>query len=202
MNKFKTNYSDFLFERKKVSHDEKYPKYDCIMTFVDIDNKEWEDDYLSIIDKNDIYDNDDNEYGLEKTPHATIIYGLHSDDITSEEKEKMFKIFKDLYEFEIETDEINHFSKKDSPYDVVKFDVNSPKLEELRSFFINLFPNTQTFKGYHPHITLSYVKKGTGHKYDKKLDKKIKFKINKIVYSDYIFKKKNFTLKKLKDESK
>ena len=56
-----------------------------------------------------------------------------------------------------------------------------------------LFPNTQTFKDYHPHITIAYVKKGEGKKYVQKV-KTFETTFNESVYSGPDGKKKKFKL--------
>ena len=67
-------------------------------------------------------------------------------------------------------------------FDVVKLGViKTPKLEEINKRLSEL-PNSNQFPEYKPHITLAYVKKGSGQKYaDPNYKYQIK-NISKIVY--------------------
>ena len=49
--------------------------------------------------------------------------------------------------------------------------------------FEDNFENTQTFPEYHPHMTLAYVKPGTGKKYVSNLDEPFEVTFTKGVYS-------------------
>ncbi len=87
---------------------------------------------------------------------------------------------------------ITHFETPD--YDVVKFDVESEQMSKLNKLMTDNFDYTNDYPDYHPHMTVAYVKKGMGKKYDKK-QKSIKMHGNKIIYSPAgSDKKKKFTI--------
>lgn len=166
---------NWLSENKTQS---KKLDYGCIMLYANISN--WKEKHLSLIEKEDIYDDEFKDYGLEHEPHATILFGIHLDENKPEEiKEFMKLIFKNPIEVVI--NKISNFECDD--YDVVKYDV--PITEELQLYHditMQTFSNTQTFDEYKPHMTISYVKKGKGKKYSKKI-KPFKVKFDTVVYS-------------------
>jgi hypothetical protein len=145
--------------------------YGCVMINFDIPN--W-NKILKEIEKDDIY----NEvgYGLEKESHVTLLYGY-----TKEVEIKDIKnIIGNLDSFYIKIQETSLFQNE--KYDVLKFDVNHEILHMLNDS-LKLLPNTSTFPEYHPHMTISYMKKGRGVKYIKKYDSLIVAKPSEIVYS-------------------
>ena len=80
----------------------------------------------------------------------------------------------------VKSTKITHFSGEE--YDVVKFDIESDLLHKINKELVK-FPHTSDFPDYIPHMTISYVKKGTGKKYNRKLKNPITLKGTKIVYS-------------------
>jgi hypothetical protein len=157
-----------LFERSAATID-----YNCLM--VDVAYPEWRK-ILDKIDPKDVYD--EPGFGLEKNPHVTVLYGLH--------ETVKFKTIKDFIikhatkPVELEGLKISHFKSKE--YDVVKIDVRSKDLSRLNNLVTKEFPYTSDFPEYHPHITIGYVKKGFGKKYDQEL-KAIKLTASKFSYS-------------------
>jgi 2'-5' RNA ligase len=119
----------------------------------------------SQIDKDDLYSEEkDNSYGLEKNPHVTLLYGLHSDEIDDNE-------IMDSINTEKFTDLIlyNVSSFKNEKFEVLKFDIRYPF--RGGAFLTNAnnnlkqFPYTNDFPDYHPHSTIAYLKPGTVDKY-------------------------------------
>jgi 2'-5' RNA ligase len=161
-----------LLETKKQS---KKLDYGCVMLYTEV--SDW-NKRLEIIEKEDIYDDEFKDYGLEHTAHCTLLFGLHLDECEPEEVKEFMKTFKPI---EVTIKEISIFKGDD--YDVVKYDV--PVTEELQMYHDLLerrFPNTQTFPDYHPHMTISYVLPGEGKKYAKKV-KPFKIIFTSAVYS-------------------
>lgn len=131
----------------------------------------------SVIDKDDLYDEEPG-FGIEKNPHVTVLFGFHKDiDI-----DKLKELVKEKQKGEVEIDvkSITHFETPD--YDVVKFDVDSKQLHALNKMATDNFEYTTDYPDYHPHMTIAYVKKGLGKKYDKKQEE-IKMTGNHFVYS-------------------
>lgn len=141
--------------------------------------KDW-NKITNIIDKEDIYDKP--TFGVEKNPHVTILYGFHN-SVKSDDVKKIIESIIDIKKpIEIEITKISYFEVKGQDYDVVKFDITSPILHKLNKVLKEL-PHTSSFPDYHPHMTISYVKKGTAKKYEQNLKKTVKLRSNEIVFS-------------------
>lgn len=146
-----------LMEAKKKEQSKK-TEYGCVMLYTEVPN--W-DKHISKIDDEDIYDDEFKDYGLEHTPHVTVLFGIHLDETTPEDVEKVLKLFKPIQAY---VDTIGIF--ENDVYDVVKYDVPvTPKLKEYHEAVMAAFPNTQTFPDYHPHMTIAYVLPGKGKEY-------------------------------------
>jgi hypothetical protein len=161
---------------------QKEDTFGCVMMEGKIDN--WEDNHLEGISPKDIYEVEgDDSYGLEEIPHITILYGIHEDEIDPDSIVSVIE--SKMKPINIEIDEIDFFENDENDeYDVVKYNVLITKeLLRYREIFEKSFLNTQTFPEYKPHITIAYVKKGTGKKYKKKLDNSFKVRFNKGIYS-------------------
>lgn len=132
-------------------------KFGCVMIEVPVSN--W-DEITNSIDAEDIYTGGDDSHGIQENPHVTILYGLHP-EVTPEEVKSIFENYKG--DIQIKIDGIGIFENKD--FDVVKFNVKPDgALQELHDRLSKL-PNSDEFPNYTPHITIAYVKKGTGKKY-------------------------------------
>lgn len=163
-------------------------RYGCIMLYADITEEHYSNIVNDIVDPEDIYEDPtgEEEYGYETEAHVTVLWGIHFDTVSIDNIVKTFYNINHPYLLEIK--EISIF--ENDKYDVVKFDVIPDKrLLHLRDYCINTFENTQTFEGYHPHMTIAYVKKGKGSKYLKKFNESLNINFNKIVYSNPDYKK-------------
>lgn len=177
----------FLFE-KEMNQDY---DYGCIMASVGFSNSYW-NKTLKNIDRNDLYNNHSNEYGLEVFPHVTILYGLHSTIDDSEIEKVIYEIKKPI---EMEIVGISCFTQE--KYDVLKFDVQSHDLANLNETF-KKFPYTNAFPNYIPHITIAYLQPGKGSKYEDDISTFGKFPFSlsssKIIYSKADGKKIKFKI--------
>ena len=147
------------------------------------------------IKEDDLYEDPEgiDEYGLEKDPHITIIFGIHS---TENKQDEIISKVKEYKPIELESDDKITMFETDK-YDVLKIDIKPTKeLLKHRKDLIENTKNTQTYPNYHPHMTVGYIKKGKGKEYLKKLkvDKK-KILFDTIKYSDHNYKKKTIKLK-------
>ena len=132
-------------------------KYGCVMLELNIQN--W-DELTKSIDPNDVYLPEDPSHGIETDPHVTILYGLHR-GVTPEQVKSVFDNFHG--EIHVEVDGVGIFENEE--FDVVKLNVKADgALQELHDK-LKEFPNSDEYPVYKPHITISYVKKGTGKKY-------------------------------------
>lgn len=104
-------------------------------------------------------DHNDPNFGREDEIHVTVLYGIHS--------ESPFEIKNLLARqkpFQIELGKIGIFTN--DIFDVVKINVKSPELNTLNKKLTNSIEYTSKFKEYQPHITVAYLKKGKGWKYE------------------------------------
>ena len=172
MNRLK-RYSEFMsiLEYKSGTMYE----YGCLMLYVKFPN--W-DEFVGDINKDELYEPNNERYGIETEPHITILYGIHK-EVDDEQVMAMFSDIKES-DFDLEVNGLDCFYNKD--YDVLKMDIKSEKLNELNNLAKKL-PNTSTYPDYRPHITVAYLTKGNGKNY---VDLNFRTKINtidKIVYS-------------------
>lgn len=161
-------------------------RYGCLMVNLEVDT--WSS-LTKIIDKEDLYEPEgDSDYGIEKQPHVTILFGLHGSI-----KDKDIEIeIKKIKEPEIKIKDVSIFNQKE--YEVLKFDVESSDLKKLNKKFCE-FPHTTDFPDYHPHITIAYLKPKTSEKYIKKIkDLDFNFKIKNICYSKTNGDSKNYKI--------
>lgn len=105
-------------------------------------------------------DDVEKEHGLEDRPHITVKFGLHTPDVAA-----VRKVVSGEGPIQAKVTGIEIFSPEGKDYDVVVQRVSSPDLTRLNKAIADAIPNTDTHPVYRPHITLGYVKKGTGKKY-------------------------------------
>lgn len=158
----------------KENSDNPSIKFGCLM--VDMSIPQW-DEILKYIKPEDLY-TEERGYGLEKDPHATVLYGFH-DDVKSEDVLDLLN-----EPVEITLKKISIFENEDKPYDVVKFELESKGLEELNSLMRDKFDYTNDYPDYNPHCTIAYVKKGKGKKYIKELTTPVTLVSRKFIYSN------------------
>jgi len=166
-------FNELIGESKRDSF--KY-EYGCVM--LKLDSPKWKKEVLSLINDEDIYDEDG--FGLEKETHITLFFGVSGDVLPEDIIEKLQDVTVPEY---IELKDISIFETNDS-YDVVKFDIDDKNemLTGIHNYIEETFPNKKTFE-YHPHCTIAYVKKGRGVNYIQELEKPIVVKPTKIYYT-------------------
>jgi 2'-5' RNA ligase len=149
--------------------------YGCVMFYFDIDKKDW-DAYQDLIDEDDVTTADG--LGRETEPHVTLLYGLHK-TIKDEEVESIIDDFKGP---EIRFNHLSIFENDN--FDVVKFTIRNESLNKMNKK-LKVLDHTNDFPKYEPHVTLAYVKKGEGSKYNQTLKGDLDKKLipTKIVYS-------------------
>ncbi len=145
-------FEQFVNENSKSTYD-----YGCAMVYFDFPTI---NELHSQIDEEDLYTEEgDKTYGLEDEPHATLLYGIHSDEIQDNE------IIDKLKETDIGKIILHNASLfENDKYDVLKLDAFNGKLHELNDK-LKEFPFTSDYPDYHPHTTIAYIKKGKGKKY-------------------------------------
>lgn len=131
-------------------------KYGCLMLyFVNNEIK----GIQAQIDKEDIYKEEG--YGL--TPsneaHVTICYGFDPD-------EKANTIINEFKDFKFTDLKIGKISKFSNPkFDVLKYDIESDRLNEANKLCMKRFDITTDYPDYHAHSTIAYLKPNTADKY-------------------------------------
>lgn len=118
---------------------------------------------------------------LEDDPHITVRYGLHTQNPSD-----VKPLVEDYGRTYATVSGISLFKNKE--YDVLKLDILSQDLINL-SKKLGSLANTQTHD-YRPHITIAYLKRGTGHKQLKKIAQHVKpilgelLKFEAVTFSD------------------
>lgn len=108
----------------------------------------------------DLYKEDNGHLGREDEIHVTVLYGLHSES-PIQTKELTSKV----PAFPIELTTISLFTTNDL-FDVIKIGVDSSDLVALNEKLRKNVQHTNKHGAYQPHITVAYVKKGLGWKYN------------------------------------
>jgi hypothetical protein len=145
-----------------IINEENKPKYEfgCAMLYFTFPEMRY---IHGMNDPNDIYtEEEDGSFGLETEPHTTLLFGLHDDvslddvkNVINKREYKPCKVFNpSLFENE--------------KYDVLKFDVEGENLHDTNGD-LKEFPHTTSYPDYHPHLTVAYLKPGTGKKYLRKM---------------------------------
>lgn len=150
-------------------------EYNCLMVNFNIPN--WSTLVKGLIQPEDIYDNEAHEYGLENEPHVTVLWGIEPQVKLTQIKKYLLP----LTQIEIEMNDISMFECDD--YDVIKFNVKSNTLHHLNNVICKHIPYVKFHDEYLPHMTISYIKKGTGDKYLKYLKTPIKLIPEKYSYT-------------------
>lgn len=113
------------------------------------------------IDLDDLYVKEA-EDGLELDPHATVKYGLLTEDVKD-----IKRCLDGLKGGKVYMGKSSIFTG--DKYDVVKITVESEALENLHNN-LNKLPHEDKHMEYQPHATIAYVKSGRGEKYDGKFN--------------------------------
>jgi len=142
------------FKEHLLFENDKKRSYSCLM----LDCGILKDDIEKIqsqIQKSDIYDQEG--YGLETEPHITVLYGIHTADpetvASSVDCRVVSYSLSGLSLFE------------NSEFDVLKCTVVSDDLHELNKQCTDRLDYTNDYPDYKPHLTVAYLKPGTGKKY-------------------------------------
>jgi hypothetical protein len=152
--------------------------YDFGCAMIEVPFLDWSQ-ITGMIEPDDVYEAEgDRSYGVQDNPHVTVLYGLHSSVSTEALKEAISGFSEEL---SIKVDGIGTFENEG--FDVVKMNVVPDggllRLNEI----ISELPNSNEYPEYKPHITIAYVKKGLGRKYEDASFKREVGGIREICYS-------------------
>ena len=118
----------------------------------------------SKIKKEYLYTEEDNDdYGIEKNPHVTLVPCLNNDV----DLEKLKTYLDDISEYEIILTDLSKFEC--DKFDVLKCAVKSEKLIKTNKKILNDFESHSDYKKYQPHLTIAYMKHGMADKYTKEI---------------------------------
>ena len=166
-------FSEFLNEKKEQTYD-----YGCSMVYFDFPVM---NQVQSLIEKDDLYSEEEGSHGLESEPHTTLLYGIHSDEVDDDEIMEA-SVLEPIRSIKLQDPSLFENEK----YDVLKFDAHGDGLHAANAK-LRKFPHTNEFKDYHPHATIAYLKSGKGAKYVKLIKEhgldSHEVKPSKIVYS-------------------
>jgi 2'-5' RNA ligase len=132
-----------------------------------------------------------NVISLENEPHVTVLYGFLTDGAETRQILKATLQGSGITEINVKLGVISLFgpsspvSKKDKEQEVIKVDCFSNELSFLNNLLAKTFPCENDFDVYHPHLTIAYVKSGSGDQYvgDDSFDGET-FTVSEIIFSD------------------
>ncbi len=125
--------------------------------------------------------------GRESEPHATVKYGLHTED-----PNEVRRVIGSFGPIRAKLGKVSLFPAKEASaqrggeqYDVVKIDVDSEDLKRLNKLISDNLECTDTHPVYHPHCTICYTKAGRGEKHvGADLSHLPEMAFNELVFSD------------------
>jgi len=161
-------------------------EYGCLMVDFKIPN--W-NKLTNMINKDDIYNDETGDYGLETEPHCTVVFGF---DKKYTHKDIIKYISIDPKDISVRVFGVDVFSNGD--YDVVKLNCESEQLSRLNRVFMEKekFDIHTDFPDYKPHMTVAYTKPGTGKKYVGKFSNSVVIKPYRYSFSHPTNKKVHF----------
>lgn len=104
------------------------------------------------------YDPDDGSLGREDEIHVTVKYGLHTNN-----PDEIKKIVSGFGPVTLKLGKMHLF--KSSHNDVLVIKIESSDLKELNALISDNLEYTDSHPVYIPHLTIAYLKKGTGDKF-------------------------------------
>lgn len=163
--------------------------YACLM----LDCSDFKDQLKKIqseIEFEDLYDEEPG-HGMETEPHITVLYGIHDQDVDSVKEQ-----LGDLSPCDYQLKGLSLF--ENDKFDVLKCTVDSADLRAMNKRCTDNLEYTNNYPDYVPHLTVAYVKPGTGKKYTKiKSDGfNVDRSSNKYIFSTKDSKKTKWTITK------
>lgn len=173
-------------EAKEIGTKESEVQYGCLMAYLDLPGMT---EIQSEILEEDL---SDEGKAIEDEPHITILYGFMLDHKYYDYNGILDSVAEIMIEpiDDIELRDVGVFENEE--YDVLKISVESSKLKRMHNYFRENFEDliNVTYPDYNPHITIAYLKPGTGKKYldldlsPLLLDEEETLTSNYIVYSE------------------
>lgn len=180
-------FDNLINELKKANY-----KYGCLMLYYNAP-KTWWDSIQKVIPNTDVV-RVENIIGREKyyDAHVTLLYGFHNNVKWTDVRDQI----KDFPVRNINVGKVSYFEAP--KHDVIKFELDYQFLKLINRECKKL-RHTSTFPTYKAHMTIAYVKKGTGKKYCELLNNKFKktLRPTEYVFSTHDGKKHKFDFGKL-----
>ena len=152
----------------------------CVMAYLD-DLKPEIERLQSKIEADELYEEeDDKSYGLEDEPHVTVLYGIHSDEVDDEEVLDLIENMNWKQPIKIGKPSLFENEK----YDVLKLEANADWLNKANKELCENLPYSSDFPDYNAHVTIAYLRPGTGKKVVERLGEfGTEISPNRMVYS-------------------
>jgi 2'-5' RNA ligase len=155
-----------LIERL-LKENEAEHSYGCTMVSIPKDLATKILQFTLSIDPEDIYEETyDDSYGLELDPHITIKYGIVEDGV----EEDLRVLAKQDITATLGELSIFDNAETDKDFEVLKFDIDSQDLIDLNGKISSEITCHDPHPNYQAHLTIAYLKPGTGKKYLGKSD--------------------------------
>ena len=127
---------------------------------IDYEKPSFIDELQSKIKKDELYIEDDNDdYGLEKNAHVTLVPCLDNDI----DLKKLKTYLDDISKYDIILTDISKFECDD--FDVLKCAAKSKALNDTNNKIVKDFETHSEYKDYTPHLTIAYMQHGMADKY-------------------------------------
>jgi DNA-directed RNA polymerase beta subunit len=104
---------------------------------------------------------DEADGGRELSPHVTALYGIEDEDV-----EKVQAALRGVPPVRVTIGKLSAFARPESPFDVLKADVESEGLHGIHDLLKARLPNSYAWPDYRPHLTLAYMQKGATAPYE------------------------------------
>ena len=146
---------------------------------VDYEKNDFIDNIQNKIKKEELYTEEGNDdYGLEKNPHVTLVPCLDNDVNV----DKLKTYLDNISNYDIILTDLSKFECE--KFDVLKCAVKSDKLLKTNEKILKDFESHSEYETYTPHLTIAYMKHGMADKYlEEILPKLIHLKAKKFHFS-------------------
>ena len=136
-------------------------------------------DLQNKIKEEELYtEEDDDDYGIEKESHVTLVPCLDNDA----DLEEIKLLLDSIEKYDIVLTDISKFECEN--FDVLKCAVKSEALHKTNKKITDKFETHTEYKNYQPHLTIAYLKHGMADKYLKRiLDKLVHLKAKNFHFS-------------------
>lgn len=128
---------------------------------IDYDTPKVIKDIQEKITDDELYTEDNEDYGIEHETHVTLVPCLEN-DVDLDELKKMLE---PLSKYKLMLNNISTFENE--KFDVLKCDASSFILSDTNKKITDKFPTHSDYKEYNPHVTIAYLKKDMADKYKK-----------------------------------